>query len=172
MRHLKKVIAIVLCVATIIGTLSIICSAKSSTPKEGWVELVYDGPASELNFNVPYNVISESDIFATHVMVKAEGKAIEDCFTVIPTAYDGTDAPPLDYIMGVEYLGFCIYDKKDNCYYAQLKVHDPEFKKICEQFGFKTMLKCIIVYPTLYIAKLLDFKINAKCYQYAHGTLD
>lgn len=177
MKNFKRVIAIFLCVVTIIGSVSIMCSAKTSVRDEGWVELVIPTTVSNMTFSVPYNVLRDSEWVASRIMVKTEGKPIEDCFTVNMSLMTVAENPEdekfaemMSHFIDCEYLGFCTYDKEDNCYYAQCRITDSDFKYIYEHYGLQGMLEVLKYAPILYISKLVELKVNPKNYQYAHGT--
>lgn len=53
MKNFKKVIAIILCVVTIIGGFTLMVSAKEEIGGEGWVELVCDTD-QKVTFNFSY----------------------------------------------------------------------------------------------------------------------
>lgn len=179
MRHFKRVIAMILCVVTIVSCIGITASAKTSTQDEGWVELVIPTSVSNMTFSVPYNVIRDSELLPSRIMLKTEGKPIEDCFTANLSLVNGwedpedqKDAEMFSHFIDTEYLGFCIYDKEDNCYYAQCKVTDADFQYIYEHYGLQGLLDVLVYSPILYISRIIELKVAAKNYQYAHGTLD
>lgn len=163
MKNFKKVIAIILCIAAIIGGFTLIVSAKEEIGGEGWVELVCDTD-QKVTFSVPYKLISSGRLFSEpHYLVKTDGKRIEDCFEVAPSVKDDTY-----YTMGgFEYLGFCIYDTDDDCYYAQFKIIEPDLKQAYQNYGFSAFFEALVFYPFAKIGKAMDLKLCYKSYGYA-----
>lgn len=56
MKNFKKVIAIILCVVTIIGGFTLMVSAKEEIGGEGWVELVCDTD-QKVTFNLLLSIM-------------------------------------------------------------------------------------------------------------------
>lgn len=162
MRYLKRAIALILCIATVISGFAVMASAKE-TVSEGWVELVCDTD-QEVSFSVPYKRISSGLWFSEpHYLVKTDGARIEDCFTVAPAVKDDNYYT----VGGFEYLGFCIYDKDDDCYYAQFRIIDPDIEQAYQNYGFPAFLEALILYPFIKIGKAIDLKKCYKSYGYA-----
>lgn len=163
MRRFKRIIAIVLCAATIISGFALMASAEEEVGGEGWVELVCDTD-QEVSFSVPYKLISSGRLFSEpHYLVKTDGKRIETCFTVVPSVKDE------DYYTtgSFEYLGFCIYDAEDDCYYAQFKIIEPDLKQAYQNYGFSVFLEALVFYPFAKLGKAMDLKLCYKSYGYA-----
>lgn len=163
MKALKKCIAIVLCVLTVLSCFAIIGSAKEDGTSEVWVELVCDTD-QEIIFNVPYKLVTpDTPVVVARYLVQTNGKPIEECFSVTPQPKD-----EIYYAFGgFEYLGFCIYDKEDECYYAQFRIVEPDLRTTFRDYGLSLGVKALIAYPFMKIGKAIDLKLNYKSYGYA-----
>lgn len=168
MKGFKKIVAIILCVATLISGLAIMCSAKE-TYDDTWVKLKVEGD-EEIIFNVPYKKISGGlSYFHDTYMVQPNGKPIEECFVIPPETEEEWGF--LYYVSREDYIGQCVYLEKDDCYYAQYKLNDADVKTVAKEYGpLRALEVAFILAPFFKIIHIQEFRTNPEYFLIAHDT--
>lgn len=191
MKQCKKFLSILLCIVTVITCMTVGASAKASTSNGQWVTVKgmfvenYEEAVKEnlvtyylncdkgnyRNYKDPYGKCNSVEIWVP------DGQSIYKCFTL--GFYDNET-----HDIAYEYLNELVYDKEDNCYYAQYKPIYPSFKSYIDMYGPADSYY-IWALPVYFIIVLfipfgmlverivmkLDQKINSKCFESYNSSI-
>lgn len=169
MKKFKRCLALFLCVVTIISCIGITASAVTGDLGGGWVEVrcfkTDDCPSSFVWDEDGIKIVLKKNINPSvkSYLVNVNEVSIDDLLKIGEAEQDPADWTT--YLASYKFDNEFLYNKEDNCYYAQYSVCSPDVDGAMEDCGVFGGLNVLIFGEISMFLKFINARFHPEFFQ-------